>query len=294
MANNYYDATGVLLLDQVTPIITALFGAFNLDATYPGNGQAYIAKISEDNDTSWENIQESVCDLAVTLGVELPDDQDGTIKDYLHLLAAHYGTDDNEVLGKLIERNDFEDDADLGVFFDIAKCFDDGHGLKAMKIGGCWHCSKPRLFEFGGIGEYYGRNISFSDSSSSAISFGEEVDNALDAGDLDKGADCILGKINSLLACVAKAEVLESLRSRLVHRLVGVDVLAELETAILRVELANKEGGVKSISDDDLCSRCCHCKYRPGVLSDCELDWPGLEDEDGYVQECPQFGIVSA
>lgn len=53
-------------------------------------------------------------------------------------------------------------------------------------------------------------------------------------------------------------------------------------------------GGVKSISDDDLCSRCCHCKYRPGVLSDCELGWPGLEDEDSYVQECPQFAIVSA
>lgn len=51
-------------------------------------------------------------------------------------------------------------------------------------------------------------------------------------------------------------------------------------------------GGVKSISDDDLCARCCHCKYRPGTLSDCDLDWPGLEDEDSYVQECPQLAIV--
>lgn len=50
MANNYYDATGVLVLERVTPVITTLFGAFNLDADYPGNGQAYIARIAESND----------------------------------------------------------------------------------------------------------------------------------------------------------------------------------------------------------------------------------------------------
>lgn len=48
-------------------------------------------------------------------------------------------------------------------------------------------------------------------------------------------------------------------------------------------------GGVKSISDDDLCSQCCHCGYQPGEMSGCQMDWPGLEDADGYVQECEQF-----
>ena len=49
MANNYYDATGVLVLDQVTPVITALFGGLKLDASYPGNGEVYIAQIAEDS-----------------------------------------------------------------------------------------------------------------------------------------------------------------------------------------------------------------------------------------------------
>lgn len=48
-------------------------------------------------------------------------------------------------------------------------------------------------------------------------------------------------------------------------------------------------GGVKSISDDDLCSGCHHCTYRPGEMSRCILMWPGLEDEDGYVKVCGQF-----
>lgn len=30
MANNYYDATGTLVLDKVTPVIKALFDGFNL------------------------------------------------------------------------------------------------------------------------------------------------------------------------------------------------------------------------------------------------------------------------
>lgn len=44
--------------------------------------------------------------------------------------------------------------------------------------------------------------------------------------------------------------------------------------------------GVKSISDDDLCSGCRHCFYQPGDMSGCALFWPGQEDEDGYVRQC--------
>lgn len=55
MANNSYDATGTLAFDgeaKITPIIRALFGAYNLDASIPGNGKAYIAAMSDGDDTS--------------------------------------------------------------------------------------------------------------------------------------------------------------------------------------------------------------------------------------------------
>lgn len=48
-------------------------------------------------------------------------------------------------------------------------------------------------------------------------------------------------------------------------------------------------GGVKSISDDDLCSNCRQCDYQTGEMSGCKLGWPGHEDPDGYVQECAKF-----
>ena len=45
-----------------------------------------------------------------------------------------------------------------------------------------------------------------------------------------------------------------------------------------------------SISDDDLCSNCEHCKYDPGQLSSCELNFnPAIFNPDGYVIDCFDF-----
>lgn len=52
-------------------------------------------------------------------------------------------------------------------------------------------------------------------------------------------------------------------------------------------------GGDKSISDDDLCATCLNCQYRPGDLSGCRHSWPGMEDQNGYVQECEKYERIS-
>lgn len=46
---------------------------------------------------------------------------------------------------------------------------------------------------------------------------------------------------------------------------------------------------LKSISDDDLCSDCAHCRYEPGEMSACALDWPGEADANGYIIACSEF-----
>ena len=48
-------------------------------------------------------------------------------------------------------------------------------------------------------------------------------------------------------------------------------------------------GGVRSISDDDLCSSCAFCAYQPGELSACEESWPTQEGPSEYVKECTAF-----
>ena len=214
MANNYYDMTGVLVLDKVTPIIKALFDDFALD--HHGEGEAYFACMAETNNPNWEDITERLYEILEGYGViALPDDADQTTENILYSLASHFGANDDVSFNNLIEHADFSECVDLDVLFDIAQRLDDGHGLKAIKAEGCWHCDKPRLFEFGGNGEFYGRHFFTQATSSSALNLGSAVNDAIEAGDLDKAAEQFYKVATGLLAGITDADVRDDIRTRL-------------------------------------------------------------------------------
>lgn len=218
MANNYYDATGVLVLDKVTPIIQALFGGLDLDAAYPGNSQAYIARISEGSDALWDDIESNLDELAEGLGLPPQEKGDG-IRAVLRRWAVHFEVENNEPLNKLIETHDFEDAADLESLFLLAACFDDGHGLKAIVMEGCWHCSKPRLFEFGGEGHFISREVVVYRGSSSVQELGNDIRDALLTGNLDGAAERLASDVNGLLLGVRDEKQRQQLKVKLVRRL---------------------------------------------------------------------------
>jgi hypothetical protein len=220
MANNYYDATGVLVLDRVTPVIKALFGAFKLDETYPGSGKTYIARLSETNYPQWDNVLEGLADLAATNGLDLPDRQDGSpLADLLHVLATHFDADDDEELENLIEHHSFEDEADLEALFLIATRFDDGHHLTAIQFEGCWSCSKPRLFEFGGDSCYLSREISVFGNSHNAIELGARLRQFIVSSDIEAAAVLIAGAATELLSGITDDALRTQLRQRVAERL---------------------------------------------------------------------------
>ena len=221
MANNYYDATGVLMLERVTPVITALFDGFNLDASYPGNGQTYIARISESNDPQWDDVLEALTDLATVLDLPVPDEEDPSMAMILEVLAPHFGADQNLELQNLIEHHRFEDSADLDALLLIASCFNDGHNPAAIQFEGCWHCSKPRLFEFGGEGCFLSRELNVFSSSRQALDLGLDLHQALLADDLDKAAARIAKETQTLLAGISEESIRERLRRRVIEQLLG-------------------------------------------------------------------------
>jgi hypothetical protein len=136
MANTYYDATGVLVLDKVTPVIAALFGGYRLDESYPGKGEVYIARISEENMPSWDEVFENLKDFAADLSISISERDTENIRSLLKLLSGHFNAVDDEELCHRIEHDDFDDDTDLETLFIIATRFDDGHRLKAIKWEG--------------------------------------------------------------------------------------------------------------------------------------------------------------
>ena len=176
---NYYDATGVLMLDRVTPVISALFGSFHLDGSYPCNGKAYIARLAEINDPQWSDVLNGLMALAAQLDLPTPDDAEGedgedsdtelSMPALIDLIAPHFGADQNQDLANLIEHHPFEGSADLDALFLIATCFDDDHHLVAIQLEGCWSCSPSRLFEFGGHGCFISRELTVSSESTHAL-----------------------------------------------------------------------------------------------------------------------------
>lgn len=222
MSNHYYDATGVLVLNRVTPVITALFGDFNLDETYPGEDEVYIARMSESLDPQWDDIRDNLVELAYQLGRPFPADEEPSIQSYLGLLAKQFSAEDDPHLRHLLKAHRFEDGAELDVLFFIASCLDDGHGLQALRIEGCWHSDKPRLFEFGGNGMFISRDITINSSSSYALELGHDLHKAIQAGDVDDAAARIALETVCLLAGIGDDATRDSIRQRVGERLLGI------------------------------------------------------------------------
>ena len=219
MANNYYEGTGVLVLDHVTPVIKALFGTFALDESHPGNGQAYIALIAETNDPRWTDVLDGLEELAAQLDIPMPDDEELSIPPLLERLAAHFGAEQDEELENLIEHHQFEDSADLEALLLIATCFDDGHHLTAIQFEGCWYCSKPRLFEFGGHGCYLSREVQVFRTSSQALQLGDQLRKAIVATDIEEASALIALEAANLLAGINDEHFRLSVRHRVAERL---------------------------------------------------------------------------
>ncbi|NNM52099.1 MAG: hypothetical protein HKM02_07725 [Pseudomonadales bacterium] len=217
MAINYYDMTGVLILDQVTPVIKALFNGYNLDGSFPGKGQAYIANISESSNCSWYSVCENLESLAKELGLKI--DESNMIEEVLSVLASHFSANQNNDLANLMENSTFEDDASLDALFTIAKAFDDGHGLKAFKYEGCWHCDKPRLDNFGGHGEFTGSHVTVRGSSTGIVELGEKLEAAIESGNTNKAAELICKQVSSLLAGIYDEVVRKEVANNLVQML---------------------------------------------------------------------------
>ena len=226
MANNYYEGTGVLVLNRVTPVIKALFGAFALDENHPGNGQAYIAQIAETNDPRWTDVLDGLENLATQLGIPMPDDEELSIPPLLERLAAHFGADQDGELENLIEHHQFEDGADLEALLLIATRFDDGHNLTAIQFEGCWYCSKPRLFEFGGHGCYLSREVCVYRTSSEILQFGEQLRKAIITTDIEQASALLALETASLLTGISDEQFRLDLQRRVAERLAQVPMIS--------------------------------------------------------------------
>lgn len=224
MANNYYEMNGVLELEHVTPVIRAIFGLLELDENYPGNGQVYFAQIPERTDYCGEAFRESLATLATGLKIQMcepvPGDRGGgepKCGEILHAIAKCFGREADEDLQLLAARLDLREDdvPDIGELVQLAKSFNDGHGLKRCILQGAWYCSKPRLFEFGGDAGYYGQAIRIQGSSQDVITMATELENALLRDAVEAAARVLHDHVEVVIAGVVDDRSRDLIRAEL-------------------------------------------------------------------------------
>lgn len=137
------EATGMLMLDRVTPVITALFGAYVQQATVCQDG--IIIKLWEDMPPSWRQVHQALVQLGNTLDMPIPPKAKSTIKGQLDWFAWFFREKESSDLQALLREHSFVGMADLDTLFSLSEILDDGHGLFAMRCEGLLPRGVPAL-----------------------------------------------------------------------------------------------------------------------------------------------------
>lgn len=108
----------------------------------------------------------------------------------------------------------------------IASCFDDGHHLTAIQFEGCWHCSRPRLFEFGGNGCYLSREVQVFRTSSQALQLGDQLLKTILSADIEEASALIALEAASPLAGINDEQLRLNVRRRVADRLAQMPTIS--------------------------------------------------------------------
>lgn len=175
MANTYSDATGVLIFDgpaRITPVIRMLFASFKLDEQPEDSGtEHYVAVLSEDNNYDWDRFVDEVMDTAER---EFGIDFEGRTApaEVVRTIAAHFDAD----IADLLPSIDFDNSVLLSDVVALALMLPDGHNLAGIHLEGCWHCDRPRLWEFGGWATFASSRYFLSLATSDVSAFARSMD----------------------------------------------------------------------------------------------------------------------
>lgn len=214
MADTYFDATGTLTLNTVTPVIKALFGGFNLDPTYPGHGQVYVATIAECSDPSWDDLAEAIESLCQSMEIEFIQGEEDT-NDLVFKIADKLGVPHPE--HRLVPNEDTG--PSLEEMTCLAMALDDGHGLQRMSYQGAWHCNRPRLHSFGGLTELVSRHQAvFTNTVVDHDNF-LEVDKLLEQGEVKVVGQKIAAQFSQRLNAISDPVAREAVQQAVISEL---------------------------------------------------------------------------
>jgi hypothetical protein len=137
------EATGMLMLERVTPVITALFGGYLQQATVCEKG--IMIKLWEDMPPTWRQVHQALVQLGNALGMPISGKSQFTIQGQLDWFSWFLRNEESPQLQTLLREHSFEGMADLDTLFLLSEILDDGHGLFFMRCEGLLPRGIPAL-----------------------------------------------------------------------------------------------------------------------------------------------------
>lgn len=194
------DGTGVLHLKEVTPVIRAFFGCFDLDSDAPGNGKAYIARATEQTDPLWDSIRDAVLKLLKERGVQV--DEDCHDADAICALRTSIAGAESEDLDAILDGIDFDMGPEFDDLFEIVQHLDDGHGLTRIEMEFAFYCDRLNLGEFGGFTTVISKDMSVIEGSRNLHRVFTKMADALQGGDLKQVANELHQHVQNLIGSI--------------------------------------------------------------------------------------------
>lgn len=221
MADYQINGSGVLVLDRVTPVIKALFGAFGLNEIAQ-NGDPFkaIISIKDSHAPQWADIRDGLEALSVSLGL-VAGAVGAPMVRTIQVLEEHYGTAADRDRHDYFERLSLDKQAKLEVVLHLAHCLDDGHRLQAIAFEEVIRSAKFGAFEFGGAGWYLSREVCHYVDSSHAVVIGKLLHLAYAAADTELAAEVVKHEVERLLAGVRDRAFRHELRTRVAENLIN-------------------------------------------------------------------------
>ncbi|WP_109479882.1 hypothetical protein [Paraburkholderia sp. C35] len=212
------DATGTLVLNRITPVVHALFDAF--DVTALGDGEAMIAWSDDDgagnyattaiSDGTWGDAHQGLIRLASDLGVHVDqaDDDEPVLPPVFAALMDHFGVPvaSRETVNDLVDRHGFDcidewfdTPADFADLLMLASLFDDGHGLASIALDCASVGSRPAIQSYYGTATFQGVQFSHWVNTSKELLWAERLRKAIAAQNLDRASKVVTEKVTRLL-----------------------------------------------------------------------------------------------
>lgn len=212
---NVYDRVGFVTFEKATPILYALFGAFVLEDATPSEACLEIGFVHWTPQPTWYDIYLRLRGLVVGFSLVAKDDCNEELRLLLCFLATKYGYEFESEVYDFIANCDFEHNVEMQDLFSLARIFDDGHRIKAVRLEGGIYGDRCHVHAWHGAVEYWGAHYEVHMCTDLVASTASDIDQRLAGGDTASASKSVLGEVERLLAGVRDPQVRNQVRAQL-------------------------------------------------------------------------------